>query len=177
MAHPSPPKRSNNRLRFLGIGDQRRSSPQPTRPWRVYRVINEADSALPDQTPCYRTFPAPRCRRATPCRIRKWARSNIAGQLPDPIAQLRAGWVPPWRPSHLKSERWAKGIQNVDSGLAMLVYNGGPQTLYNFDSSRRHASRSCSTTTGRSEGHRRGPPSTYAGNRWLPDELRHRVKY
>jgi phospholipid/cholesterol/gamma-HCH transport system substrate-binding protein len=97
------------------------------------RIISEADAGLPDPNTVL-----PNLSRTAELLRNTTSDMNGRGQaLLDNFQTLlrNAGWLGPAVANLTPQLRqMGKGIQQVDSGLAMLVYNGGPQTLYKFDS-------------------------------------------
>jgi virulence factor Mce-like protein len=102
-------------------------------PGALDRIINEADTALPDPNTVL-----PNLSRTAELLRNTASDMNGRGQiLLDNFQTLlrNSGWLGPTMTNLTPQVReLGAGIQRVDSGLAMLVYNGGPQTLYNFDS-------------------------------------------
>jgi phospholipid/cholesterol/gamma-HCH transport system substrate-binding protein len=102
-------------------------------PAALDRIIGEADAALPDANTVL-----PNLSRTAELLRNTASDMNGRGQaLLDNFQTLlrNAGWLGPAVANLTPQVReLGLGIQHVDSGLAMLVYKGGPQTLYKFDS-------------------------------------------
>ncbi len=101
-------------------------------PAALDRIISEADTALPDANTVL-----PNLSRTAEMLRNSVSGMNGEGQLLLSNFQTllqNTGWLGPALSTLAPQVRAVgAGVQEVNSGLAMLVYNGGPGTLYNFD--------------------------------------------
>lgn len=102
-------------------------------PDALERIIGEGDTALPDANAVLPNL----SRTARMLRNTASDMHGRGGTLIDNFQTLlrNAGWLGPAVANLTPQvEETGKRIQQVNSGFAMLVYKGGPQTLYKFDS-------------------------------------------